>query len=127
VLNNELTFKVLAGLNNIKLNDVDAIPTTSYLPSLNIVYGTSSFGYNTFLGSNIEPQLLYAHNFRKTKLSATVGYSFMRSVLDGYTQNGTGYTRNDLLESIAAAINISNDHTGPCRLQIQRGFRDGLT
>ncbi len=108
VLSRELTIKILAGINNIKLNDVDATPTTSYRPSLNILYGSSSFGFNTFASSNIEPQILYAQNFRKIKLSATVGYSYLRSVFNGYTQNGTGYTNNDLLETIAAATNVSN-------------------
>jgi TonB-linked SusC/RagA family outer membrane protein len=111
VLSKELTIKILTGLNNIKLDDVDAMPTTSYLPAQNVVYGSSSFGFNTFFSSNIEPQLLYAQNFRKIKLAATVGYSYQRSVFDGYTQNGTGYLRNDLLETIAAATNISNGHS----------------
>lgn len=102
-----LEIKANLGYNNIQLNENTAALSTFSNPAYNITSGSASFNRNSLIFWSLEPQVNYQISFGQGILSALAGYSIQRRETNGQAINGSGYTNDALLGSLAAASTIT--------------------
>jgi len=66
----------------------------------------SEFGNSTLNTLNVEPQLNYMRKLGQGKLDILVGGTIQQSKINGYAVNATGFTNDELMESIGNASSI---------------------
>jgi TonB-linked SusC/RagA family outer membrane protein len=78
--------------------------------------GSSYFGYNTNKNWIIEPQITYESVIAKGKMNALVGSSMQETNTEGIFIGGSGYTSDNLIETISnAPSQFSRDISGEYR------------
>ena len=92
------------GYNNAQANQVLLQPIVSQDP-LYTPTGSNSFGYNSNKNWIIEPQTTYDVFIGKGKVNALIGASYQQTNTDGLNVKGSGYTSDNLLQSISNAPN----------------------
>lgn len=108
-----LRFNVNLGYNRILSNEDQRIPASTINPSNNPT-SRSSFTNNTFETINIEPQLNYQRSFGRGVFTALVGGTYKKNMVSRVQLNGSDYSDEALLGSIASAATIiSTDAYNP--------------
>ena len=82
-------------------------PISSYDPE-NSPTGSLFLGYNTNKNLIAEPQLTYNARIYKGVLSTLLGASYSETQTDGLSINGSGYTDDELLQSISNAGSVTD-------------------
>ncbi len=102
-----LEFKLNAGFNQIKINEVRLLPKSSYDPSSSFSNAESSFADRQIHSWITEPQLLFRKSFDKMNLEILAGMSFQEMTRKGTTLYATGFSSDFVLPNIAAASSIT--------------------
>jgi len=107
-----LKLNVNLGYNRIVSNEDQRKPASTLNPQFTTV-SQSSFTDNTFETINIEPQLDYQRNFGLGVFNALLGGTYRKNNQSRIRLNGTGFTDEALLGSIASATTITatDDYT----------------
>ncbi|MCJ8208864.1 SusC/RagA family TonB-linked outer membrane protein [Mucilaginibacter sp. RS28] len=106
-----LTLKANMGYSLTGLKQTLETPLTSLNPS---TINPSSPSNNTRYADNttsnyiIEPQIRYQHKIAKGDLTALVGSTFQRTLTDGISLRGTGFSTDALLGSFYNAASVIN-------------------
>jgi TonB-linked SusC/RagA family outer membrane protein len=100
-----LRFNVNLGYNRLTSNEDQLIPASTINPRNNPT-SNASFTTNTFETINIEPQLNYQRNFGSGVFTALVGGTYKKNNMSRVQLDGTGYSDEALLGSIASAATI---------------------
>lgn len=101
-----LKLNVNLGYNRIVSNEDQRKPASTLNPQFTTV-SESSFTDNTFETINIEPQLDYQRNFGGGVFNALLGGTYRKNNQSRIRLNGTGFTDEALLGSIASAATIT--------------------
>jgi len=110
-----LSFSVGLGYNIANANQYQLIPIASQ-DSIYNPLGSSTFANNTNSNFNVEPQLKYETFIGKGKINILVGATSQKTITDGASVAGYGYTSDLLLKSISNAPNsYSSDDYGENR------------
>ena len=100
-----LKLNVNLGYNRITSAEDQRIPASTINPSNN-PSSRASFTNNIFETINIEPQLNYQRNFRRGVFTALLGGTYKKNNVSRVQLNGTDYSDEALLGSIASAATI---------------------
>ncbi|EDM36257.1 putative outer membrane protein [Pedobacter sp. BAL39] len=100
-----LKFNINLGYNRLLSNEDQQIPASTINPRNNPV-SSASFTTNTFETINIEPQLNYQRNFGKGIFTALLGGTYKKNNVSRIQLNGTRFSDEALLGSIASAATI---------------------
>lgn len=100
-----LELKATVGYTMVRVRDHVRMPKSSYDPAQPSI-ATASFGSTTLNTLIAEPQLRYHKSIKQLTFEALVGSTFQSSTQRSMTQNGSGYSSDDLLHSIAAASQV---------------------
>lgn len=97
-----LNLKVSMGYSNTQLDQISATPASSQNPQNN---PTSSAVFTTNKTQNyiVEPTLDYAYDLGKNRFNFLAGGTIQRSLSNGNYFNGTNYSSEALLNSLAGA------------------------
>jgi len=97
--------KLNIGYNDLRQNQLTALPSTAFNPSLGRGSEFSSVYYNTVNRNSwiIEPQLSWNKTFGKAQLELLVGSTFQKQNSMQQVSYGEGFTNNSLLDNPAAA------------------------
>jgi TonB-dependent starch-binding outer membrane protein SusC len=106
----QLEIKSSFGYNSLSTDEVRISPRASLSPATSIL-ASSSFGNSSSSSWIIEPQLNYRAMIRKSKLSLLLGTTFQNRSYNGQTISASNYTSDLLLNSLAAAGNVSASNT----------------
>jgi TonB-linked SusC/RagA family outer membrane protein len=100
------TLKANLGYSLTRLTQLQEMPASSQNPAYS---PQSSLGSTDNQNSNyiIEPQAQYTTQIGKGKLDAVVGTTFQQTIATGIYLNGTGYSSDLLLNTLAAAGQVS--------------------
>lgn len=98
--------KLNTGYNYIELEEQSKIPITAQRPSV-FTTGASNFGIHRLKSYVAEPQIEFEAKWHQVELKSMAGFSFQQRKQSGIVLNGTGYTSDDLLGSIAGAATIN--------------------
>ncbi|WP_317505122.1 SusC/RagA family TonB-linked outer membrane protein [Flavitalea sp. BT771] len=101
-----LRCNVNMGYNRILSNEDQRLPASTINPSNNPT-SRASFTNNTFETINIEPQLNYQRNFGRGTFTALVGGTYKKNTISRVQLNGSDYSDEALLGSIASAATIT--------------------
>jgi len=101
-----LTVKSSFGYNTISINEVSISPQSSVNPQSGTL-GSSSFGNNATNSWIIEPQAEYLRQIGKGKLDVLAGGTWQSNVNNATTTFASGYTSDNLLQSLSAAGDIT--------------------
>jgi TonB-linked SusC/RagA family outer membrane protein len=93
------------GYNNASTNSAYFTPIASQNP-INNPLGSASFGNSSISNWNLEPQLNYTRYVRKGRLECLVGGTIQHSTTKGTTMTGSGYTNDNLLQSLSSATSV---------------------
>jgi len=103
-----LQAKVSGGFTRMTMDEINTVPLSSLNPSRNTADNTYSlFGNSSIQSWIIEPQLAFSKSVDNGILDATLGTTFQQDLNQGQTVQGTGYTNEALMESMAAASSVS--------------------
>jgi TonB-dependent starch-binding outer membrane protein SusC len=116
-----LTLSASAGYNHTQLEGIQAVPTT-YTFVVSTSYPYANFSFNNSSSWNVEPQISYEHRLGKGKLMLLAGATFLETVNDNSIISGTGYTDNNLLESLAAAATITKNNVNNSQYRASSGY-----
>lgn len=100
-----LRFTMNLGYNRITSNEEQRIPASTINPRNNPT-SNASFTTNTFETINIEPQLNYHREFGKGVFTALLGGTYKKNDVTRIQLNGTGFSDEALMGSIASAATI---------------------
>jgi TonB-linked SusC/RagA family outer membrane protein len=98
-----LQFKTSLGYNFLNVNEKRLDPLASEDPFFGTTAATSQIGVSQYDSWIIEPQLLYNKTLAKTKWQGLVGGTLQSTENESMLTVGTGFTSDDLLNSISAA------------------------
>ncbi|HEY0177005.1 MAG TPA: SusC/RagA family TonB-linked outer membrane protein [Pedobacter sp.] len=104
---NKLEFKATLGYNKQEVNEFLGSPSTVVAP-FQTTQPSSTFTYNNNTYWSIEPQVNYNTNISKGKLTATVGSSLQKEIVESTQLRVTGYSSDLLLRSISGGTTITN-------------------
>lgn len=90
------------GFNSFYSNEYFGNPKSAQNPVFN-TQATASFGKNNFTTWIIEPQLEYNKTVALHRFNLLLGGTVQRNSNDRILMTGTGYTNDDLIESISSA------------------------
>lgn len=101
-----LVAKASIGYTTQQSIEVIKSPLFSLNPAVANIMSTSTF--SSYSGSTwiVEPQLEYARKIVKGTLTALLGGTFQRSIREGSSVRGSGYTSDALLENLRAAASF---------------------
>lgn len=116
-----LTIGTGLGYNNMNVEEVLLNPIVSQNPSTS-PRGSSLFGFSRFQSWLAEPQLNYKKQWQKTGLEALLGATFQHTGSNGYTIAAGGYSNDALLQSIAAAPDITSRSNSQNQYRYQAYF-----
>ena len=102
---NSLRLNVNLGYNRLLSNEDQQIPASTINPRNNPT-SKASFTTNTFETINIEPQLNYQQDFGRGLFTALLGGTYKKNNVSRIQLNGTGFSDEALLGSIASAATI---------------------
>lgn len=102
----DLTVRSSFGYNASLADDKRLMPLGSQNPGKSIS-GVSSFGNKSARSWIVEPQVEYHRNISRGKLNVLLGATYSNRSSSSMTTRGTGYTSDDLLESLEAAATIT--------------------
>lgn len=104
-----LTLRVTGGYNtiNVKGNQANTIAQSAGDPNVSNATGSAVFSNNTVLSWIVEPQISFQKRILKGNFEALIGTTFQQNKSDGQVINGSGYTNDALLTSLAAASAIT--------------------
>lgn len=102
-----LEAKATLGYTMIRVGDFTRTPKKSFDPAL-ISNATAGFGNSSVNTLIFEPQVLYNRSQRKWIFDAVVGLTIQATNRFSFSQVGTGYASDDLLNSLRAAASISS-------------------
>jgi TonB-dependent starch-binding outer membrane protein SusC len=105
-----LDFKTTISFNRLSQTEHINLPISSNNPAF-ASSGTAGFGNNTINTSILEPQLNFHRSLLKGNLALLAGYTIQSTWQNAIYQIGSGYTSDDLLNSLKAApsLSISNE------------------
>lgn len=101
----DFKFNLNLGYNRIASDEDQRLPASTINPRLGAI-STANFTKNTFETLNIEPQLNYQHNFGLGVFSALLGGTYKNNNISQLQLNGSGFSDEALLGSIASAATI---------------------
>ncbi|HSZ34133.1 MAG TPA: SusC/RagA family TonB-linked outer membrane protein [Puia sp.] len=104
-----LKFSTNLGYNLTQANQMKTYPIASYDPETNPT-GSLFLGYNTNKNLIVEPQINYNTSLYKGTLSVLVGSSYSETQTDGLSVVGSGYTDDELLQSISNAATVNTNY-----------------
>ena len=105
-----LSFDVNLGYNRFNTMEQNSIPASSQPPGSGA--SSASFAANTQQSINIEPQFNYKHDIGKGVLTALLGTTYKKLLVNGNAQYGYGYGNDNLLTSISGATTVkATDHS----------------
>jgi TonB-linked SusC/RagA family outer membrane protein len=99
-----LSIKTSFGYNTLNSNEYSGSPKASFHPDLN-QEASASFGTTRMRSWIIEPQLTYNKTIKRTKFDFLFGSSFQQNVNYFTLVTASGYTNDNLIESVSAAPN----------------------
>lgn len=102
-----LSLKFSGGYNRLENVDHSINPKTSTNPLSNLA-STAQFGNKTITTLIGEPQLEYVLQRKKNNFSLLTGTTFQHNSQQFLYQRGTGYTSDDLLNSLRSASQLTN-------------------
>ena len=107
-----LVVRTSVGYNNLSVDEVKLVPKSAGNPAV-VTTGSSQFGNRTLTSWIIEPQVEYNRILNKSRVNILAGTTFQNIVGRSQFLSGTGYTNDQLLQSIAAAATVrgSNDNS----------------
>jgi TonB-dependent starch-binding outer membrane protein SusC len=104
ILNN-LSFRLNAGYNNSRTDEVTTNPSTTVDPARAATYTSSATYFNNSFNSwMLEPQLDYNFSIGKAKISALIGSAFQSNHKNFSRNSGSGYSNDIFLTNPLAAI-----------------------
>ncbi|MEP7375282.1 MAG: SusC/RagA family TonB-linked outer membrane protein [Chitinophagaceae bacterium] len=109
-----LEAKVSFGYNWIALQETSHIPGSSWNPIFNAP-SSATFGNSSLQNIISEPQLTYSQKWRKLSATILAGASLQNNRQRGLLQTGTGYTSEELLNSLQAASNVTTNSESSIR------------
>lgn len=98
--------KLNSGYNSIRVDELSTLPIYAQNPANNPT-GTATFANNSIKSLIVEPQLNYNKSIGKNKLNVLIGGTWQLNKTNGMSIRATGFTNDDLLESVAAATAYS--------------------
>jgi TonB-linked SusC/RagA family outer membrane protein len=99
-------FKLSLGYNDIRFDEAIRFPIAAQDPSLN-PKGSATFGNNQVRSWIFEPQAEFTRNLlEKGKLTVLVGTTFNENENNSTLIRGSGYTNDDLINSISGAASV---------------------
>jgi TonB-linked SusC/RagA family outer membrane protein len=102
-----LIFKTSIGYSNLQISEKTAAPISYFNPATNVTTGSASFNNYLIKSWIIEPQINYVLDLGRGHFNALVGASAQKRETEGQVINGSGYTNDALLSSLAAAATVS--------------------
>lgn len=106
-----LEVKINLGYNNLRVNEFNATPLSSYDSATQLSLGTngrvSNFSNSTISSWIVEPQLNYRSKISKGMLDILVGSTIQQNHSDGITLGAGGFSSDALLNDIKSATNIT--------------------
>jgi len=107
-----LNLKVSLGYNMMLSDEISTFPSSSLNPYSNLK-PSSNFGNRSLNSWIAEPQLTYENQWALSKVNVLLGATWQNLLSEGSTTYATNYSNDLLLESIAAAGNITanNSHS----------------
>jgi TonB-linked SusC/RagA family outer membrane protein len=111
-----LNASIHVGYNNAQADQTQLVPLASIDPFFGGT-ATSTWGYNSNKNWIIEPLITYNSNIGNGTLNAVMGASEQQTNTDGISVQGSGYTNDDLIQSLASAptIRLGNQNSGEYR------------
>ncbi len=105
-----LSLKAGLGYTSTWINNLVVYPSTDNYPGWGI-QPYSQFGNSTLSTWNFEPQLSYSKTIGIGKWDFLIGGTIQQSNVNGYAVNATGFTSDELMESIANAgtLTVANN------------------
>ncbi|MEL1240360.1 SusC/RagA family TonB-linked outer membrane protein [Flavobacterium sp. DGU99] len=93
------------GFNSLNLSEIKTLPSTIYNPTYGIGPEASTLYVNESKVNSwiIEPQLSWTRNTDHWKWNALIGTTFQSQKSQQLVQSGTGFSRNNLINNLAAA------------------------
>lgn len=102
-----LTIRTSAGFNIMNIKETRLVPIAFYSPTTNPT-GSASFSNSSFKSWIIEPQIEYTRSLFRGKIDALLGGTWQSNQKDNMSINLSGYTSDNLLNSIDAGPNVSS-------------------
>lgn len=109
-ITSDLKLKSSFGYGLSKMNEVNIIPFTSFIPSSfnPELLRSNTTAYNGVNSWIIEPQLNYYKAFNNHHLELLVGTSFQENKLNSLIQNASGFSSDALLENSGSGTKITS-------------------
>lgn len=116
-----LDAKISLGYTYSTMDQIQTLPKKSFNP-VNYTASSAYYGSSNSTSYIIEPQLTYTRNIFGGTLSALLGATWQENHLKGSNIEGTGYSNDNLLESMKSASTITIRNTNDIIYRYQSVF-----
>ncbi len=100
-----LAIRTNLGYNNASVNQVNLTPIAAQDPAYQPL-GSAQFGSNRNINWIVEPQLEFNGLVGDGKINVLAGATIQQTTTDGMSVVGTGYSNDNLLQTISNAVNV---------------------